>query len=118
MRVVSTVDRMYTSLTMMTTSKTTRLQDYTNHKGLALCGHITLDETAGWWVPINTHGTPAPQRREAVGGPKLHKRLQAANKTQTLTCLATLTKQVCQKHCVSQHSKGGRTPHGWEYRKK
>ena len=68
----------------MTTSKTTRLQDYTNHKGLALCGHITLDVTARWWVPVNTHGTPAPQRREAVGSPKLHKRLQAANKTQTL----------------------------------
>ena len=57
---------MYTSFTMMTTSKTTRLQDYTNHKGLALCGHTTLDVTARWWVPINTHGTPEPQRREAV----------------------------------------------------
>ena len=68
----------------MTTSKTTRLQDHTNHKGLALCGHVTLDVTARWWVPTNTHGTPAPQRREAVGGPKLHKRLQAANKTRTL----------------------------------
>ena len=72
---------------MMTTSKTTRLQDYTNHKGLALCGHITLDVTARWWVPVNTHGTPAPQRREAVGSPQIHKRLQAANKTQTLTWL-------------------------------
>ena len=41
--------------------------------------------TARWWVPVNTHGTPAPQRREAVGSLKLHKRLQAANKTQTLT---------------------------------
>ena len=55
---------------MMTTSETTRLQDYTNHKGLALCGHITLDVTARWWVPVTTHSTPAPQRREAVGSPK------------------------------------------------
>ena len=31
---------------MMTTSKTTRLRVYTNHEGLALCGHITLDVTA------------------------------------------------------------------------
>ena len=38
---------------MTTTSKTTRL-----HKRLALCGHITLDVTARWWVPVNTHGTP------------------------------------------------------------
>ena len=82
---VSAVDRMCTSLTMMTTSKTTRLQDNTNHKGLALFGHITLDVTARWWVQVDTHGAPAPQRREAVGSPKPHKRLQAADKTQTLT---------------------------------
>ena len=69
----------------MHTSLTTRLQDYTNHKGLALCGHSTLDVTARWWVPVNIHGTPTPQRREAVGSQKLHKRLKAANKTQTLT---------------------------------
>ena len=56
---------MHTSLTIMKTSKTTRLQDHTNHKGLALCGHITVDVTARWWVPVNTHGTPAPQRRGA-----------------------------------------------------
>ena len=70
---------------MMTASQTTRFQNYTNHKGLALCGHITLDVTARWSVLVNTHDTPAPQRREAVGSQKLHKRLQAANKTQTLT---------------------------------
>ena len=41
-----------THLTMMTTS---------NHKGMALCGHIILpgcDCTPV--VPVNTHGTPAP----------------------------------------------------------
>ena len=48
-------------------------------KRLALCGHITLDVTARCWF------TPAPQRREAEGSLKRHKRLQAANKTHTLT---------------------------------
>ena len=70
---------------MMATSKTTRLQDYTSFRGLALCGHVTLGVTARWWVPVINNGTPAPQRGEVVGSPKLHKRLQAANKTQTLT---------------------------------
>ena len=85
---VLTVDRVFTTthLTMMTTSKTTRLQDNTNHKGLALCGHIILlVVTARWWVPVNTHGTPASNVREAVGSPKAPHATKSRRKTQLLS---------------------------------
>ena len=45
-----------------TPSKTTWLQDHTNHKGLALCLDATLGIKAHRWVPVNTHGTPMPAR--------------------------------------------------------
>ena len=83
---------------MMTTSKTTRLQDNTNHKGLARCGHITLDVTARWWVPVNTHGTPAPQRREAVGGQKFTSDYQPPIRLKHLhgSGAGSLKPQICE----------------------
>ena len=53
-----------------TTSMTTLRQDSTNHKGLALCLDATLGIKAHRWVPVNTRGTPMPQRRKAVGSPE------------------------------------------------
>ena len=51
------------------TSKTTWLHDYTNHRGLALCFDATLGIKARRSVPVNTHGTPIP-RRKAVDSPE------------------------------------------------
>ena len=45
-----------------TTSKTTRLHDHINQKGLALCLGATLGNKAHRWVLVNTDGTPMPAR--------------------------------------------------------
>ena len=79
-----------THLTMMTTSMTTRLHDNTNHKGLALCGHIILPGCDCTLVGPDQYPrcTSAVKVREAMGSPKAPHATKSRRKTQLLFMVA------------------------------